>query len=52
MLQCDGQSLVQLVGDAWLVRHEILSARVEKTGLLSNPHPPNVSTAMGMNRMF
>ena len=37
---------------AWPVRPEILSARVAKTGLLSNPHPPNVSTAMGMNRMF
>ena len=28
---------------AWPVRPEILSARVAKTGLLSNPHPPNVS---------
>ena len=39
-------------GFAWLVQHEILSARVAKTGLLSKPHPPNVYTAMGMNRMF
>ena len=48
-LQCDGQSLVQLVDDAWSVRPDILSTRVAKTGLLSNPHPPNVSSAMGMN---
>ena len=30
-------------GFAWfIVGHDILSARVVKTGLLSNPHPPNV----------
>ena len=40
-------------GFAWfIVGHDILSVRVVKTGLPSNPYPPNVSNAKGMNMMF
>ena len=47
------QSDAQLTHDfAWLVRPDIQTASMAKTGFLSNPHPLNVCTAMGMNRML